>query len=212
MKVHVMRNFAVAGATLVAVALVAAAQSTSSAAATGKIAFVDSRVIMDRAPGRREAEALFQRETAPFETQVKGMSDSLNAMIAAYQKKEPALSQADKEKEQKAIRDKQSEFQERTQKLQQQAQARESELVQPILDQVRKVLDEIRTEEGYSVVFDLSGATGAIVAYDKNMDITERVISRLKPVAIGAPASKPDTSKPGAGRPAPAGVRRPPSQ
>lgn len=184
-------------------------------ASTGvpKVAFVDSRVIMERAPGRREAEALFQRETAPFEAQVKTMSDSLQAMITAYQKKEPALSQADKEKEQKAIRDKQAEYQDRTQKLQQQAQQRETELLQPILDQVRKVLDEIRAEEGYAVVFDLSGATGAIVAYDKNMDITERVISRLKPVALGTPSAKPDSSKAGtAGRPAPAGVRRPPGQ
>lgn len=206
MKVHVMRSVAVAGATLVAVALVAAAQS--GAPATAKVGFVDSRVIMDRAPGRREAEALFQRETAPFEAQVKTMSDSLNAMIAAYQKAEPSLAQADKDKRQKDIRDKQAEYQERTQKLQQQAQAREAELVQPILDGVRKTLDEIRAEDGYSVIFDLSAGAGTVVAYDKNLDITERVIGRLKPVALGGP-SKLDTTKP-TGRPAPAGVRKPP--
>src|SRR5688572_12995852 len=114
--------------TLMAVAAVLLTVNTAAAQTAGppavpKVAFVDSRVIMDRAPSRREAEAMFQRETAPFEAQVKTMSDSLNAMIAAYQKKEPALSPADKEKEQKAIRDKQAEFQERTQKLQQQAQS-----------------------------------------------------------------------------------------
>lgn len=207
MKLHVTQKFLAAVAVLVAAN---AAGAQAGATAPVKVAFVDSRVIMERAPGRREAEALFQRETAPFEAQVKGMSDSLNGMIAAYQKKEPALSAADKEKEQKTIRDKQAEFQERTQKLQQQAQAKEAELVQPILDQVRKVLDEIRAEDGFAVVFDLSGATGSIVAYDKNLDITERVIARLKPVVLG---TKPDSAKAGtAGRPAPAGVRKPPAQ
>jgi outer membrane protein len=212
MKLHVTQTLVVAGAFVVCAASSAGAQTSgSSSTAAPKVAFVDSRVIMDRAPGRREAEALFQRETAPFEAQVKGMSDSLNAMIQAYQKKEPALSQADKDKEQKVIRDKQAEFQERTQKLQQQAQARETELVQPILDQVRKVLDEIRAEEGYAIVFDLTAGAGTIVAYDKNLDITERVIARLKPVALGGPA-KPDSAKAGtAGRPAPAGVRKPPA-
>ena len=209
MKVQVLRNLTVAGGTLVAVALVAAAQASGPPAAAAKVGFVDSRAIMDRAPGRREAEALFQRETAPFETQVKSMSDSLNAMIAAYQKAEPSLAQADKDKRQKEIRDKQAEYQERTQKLQQQAQAREAELVQPILDQVRKVLDEIRAEEGYAVIFDLSAGAGTVVAYDKNLDLTERVIGRLKPVALGGP-TKPDSAK--AGRPAPAGVRKPPTQ
>jgi outer membrane protein len=209
MKLHVTHAL-LAATSLVFSASVAQAQAGASLA--GKVAFVDSRVIMERAPGRREAEAIFQRETAPFEAQVKSMSDSLQAMITAYQKKEPALSQADKEKEQKTIRDKQADFQDRTQKLQQQAQQRETELLQPILDQVRKVLDEIRAEEGYTVVFDLSAGTGTIVAYDKNMDITERVIARLKPVALGVP-TKPDSAKAGtAGRPAPAGVRKPPAQ
>jgi outer membrane protein len=209
MKLHVTHALLAASSLL----LGASAVQAQAGALAGKVAFVDSRVIMERAPGRREAEAMFQRETAPFEAQVKSMSDSLQAMISAYQKKEPALSQADKEKEQKAIRDKQAEFQDRTQKLQQQAQQREGELLQPILDQVRKVLDEIRAEEGYTVVFDLSAGTGTIVAYDKNMDITERVIGRLKPVALGGPpAAKPDTAKTTTGRPAPAGVRRPPGQ
>jgi outer membrane protein len=212
MKLQVARTLVVAAVVVFAASSAGAQTGSSSSSATAKVAFVDSRVIMDRAPSRREAEALFQRETAPFEAQVKGMSDSLNAMIQAYQKKEPALSAADKEKEQKAIRDKQAEFQERTQKLQQQAQARESELVQPILDQVRKVLDEIRAEEGYAIVFDLSAGTGTIVAYDKNLDITERVIARLKPVALGGPV-KSDSAKAGtAGRPAPAGVRKPPAE
>jgi outer membrane protein len=205
MKFPVMPSLAAA----VAIAVVASAGHAQASSPPPKVAFVDSRIIMDRAPGRAEAEALFQKETAPFEAQVKSMSDSLQAMITAYQKAEPALSQADKEKQQKAIRDKQAEFQERTQKLQQQAQARESELVQPILDQVRKVLDDIRAEDGYAVVFDLSGTTGAIVAYDKNLDITERVIARLKPVTLG---TKPDSARTPAGRPAPAGVRKPPTQ
>jgi len=212
MKLQVTQTLVVAAVVVFAASSAGAQAGSSSSSATAKVAFVDSRVIMDRAPSRREAEALFQRETAPFEAQVKGMSDSLNAMIAAYQKKEPALSAADKEKEQKAIRDKQAAFQERTQKLQQQAQAREAELVQPILDQVRKVLDEIRAEEGYAIVFDLSAGTGTIVAYDKNLDITERVIARLKPVTLGGSA-KSDSAKAGtAGRPAPAGVRKPPAQ
>lgn len=209
MKLHVTHSLAAAVASLV---LVTSGVAQTGGSQLGKVAFVDSRVIMDRAPGRREAEAMFQRETAPLEAQVKAMSDSLNAMIAAYQKAEPSLAQADKDKRQKDIRDKQAEYQDRTQKLQQQAQARETELVQPILDGVRKVLDEVRAEDGYAVIFDLSAGAGTVVAYDKNLDITERIIGRLKPVAIGGSA-KPDSSKAGtAGRPAPAGVRKPPAQ
>jgi len=46
-----------------------------------------------------------------------------------------------------------------------------------------------------------------IVAADRNLDITEKVIARLKPVT--ASAAKPDSGKPAGPRPAPAGVTRP---
>jgi len=82
------------------------------------------------------------------------------------------------------------------------------ELVKPIMDQIRKVLDEIRQEDGYAFILDAGSEAGVIVAADRNLDITEKVIARLKPVT--ASAAKPDSAKSPAGpRPAPAGVTRP---
>jgi outer membrane protein len=85
------------------------------------------------------------------------------------------------------------------------------ELVKPIMDQIRKVLDDIRQEEGYAFILDAGSEAGVIVAADRNLDITEKVIARLKPVtASAAPsAAKPDSAKALGPRPAPAGVTRP---
>lgn len=167
-----------------------------------KIAFVNTQVLLDNAPGRVEAESLFAKETKGYGDQLKKMSDSLNAMFAAYQKQEPTLTATQKESKQKAIRDLQETLQDRQQQLTQQAQARQNELMAPIMEQVKKVLDDIRAEDGYAMI--ITGDPSLILSYDKNLDITDRVVARLKTVAA-RPAPKP-----GAPASAPAGVTRKP--
>jgi len=79
------------------------------------------------------------------------------------------------------------------------------------MEEARKVLDDIRQEDGYAFILDAGSEAGVIVAADRNLDITEKVIARLKPVTASASSSaKSDSAKAPAGpRPAPAGVTRP---
>lgn len=166
-----------------------------------KIAFVNTGVLLDNAPGRTQAESTYARETRGYSDQLKKMNDSLNTMFAAYQKQEPTLTAAQKETKQAALRNLQQALQEKQQQLSQQAQAKQNELMAPIMEQVKKVLDDIRVEDGYSMI--ISGDPNLILSYDKNLDITDRVVARLRTVA-SSPV------KPGAPVSAPAGVTRKP--
>ena len=189
-------------------AVPALAQSAPPAAAPPKIAYIDSKVVLSRAPGRQQAEDTFNKEMEASRAQVQKMGDSLQTMIADYQKTQATLAQTVRDQREAAIRKKQEDYQSRAGALDQQMQQRQMELVKPIMDQIRKVLDEIRQEDGYAFILDAGSESGVIVAADRNLDITEKVIARLKPVT--ASAAKPDSSKPGSGpRPAPAGVTRP---
>jgi len=167
-----------------------------------KMAFVNTGVLLDNARGRVQAESTYARETRTYGDQLKKMSDSLNTMFTTYQKAEPTLSATQKETRQKALRDLQQQLQERQQQLTQQAQQRQNELMAPIMEQVKKVLDDIRVEDGYSMI--ITGDPNMILSYDKNLDITDRVVARLKTLASTPP-------KPGAAPvSAPAGVTRKP--
>jgi outer membrane protein len=166
-----------------------------------KLAFVNAAVLLDNAPGKTQAESTYARETRGYSDQLKRMSDSLNTMFSAYQKQEASLSAAQKETRQKAMRDLQQQLQDRQQQLGQQANQRQNELMAPIMEQVKKVLDDIRAEDGYSMI--ITGDPNLILSYDKNLDITDRVVARLKTLA-----SSP--TKPGAPVSAPAGVTRKP--
>jgi outer membrane protein len=182
--------------------------SAGSAAAQGgqKFAYIRSSVILDQAPGRQEAEAQFDKETSTFRDQIKRMSDSLNAMVADFDKTQASLSATARDTRGKAIQAKEQEYQRRTRELEQKAQQRQGELVQPILDRVKAAIEDLRIEGGYSFVFNADQGS-AIVAMDKNLDITDRVLAKLRSGTASA-APRPTTGAPTA---TPSGVTRPQS-
>ena len=143
-------------------ALVLTAASAAPAMAQQKIAYVDSKVILSRAPGRQAAEDTFNKEMDASRAQVQKMGDSLQTMIADYQKVQATLAANVREQREGAIRKKQDDYQKRAGELDQAMQQRQMELVKPIMDQIRKVLDDIRNEEGYAFILD-AGAQAAEV-------------------------------------------------
>ena len=199
---NAFRVGALALALSVAGALPALAQSTQ------KIAYINSKELLDKAPGRQAAEEAFNKEMAGYRAQVQTMGESLQKMIDGYQKGATTLTAAQKTAKETEIRGKQEEYQKKVQQLDQQAAQRQQELVQPILDQVRKVLEDIRQEDGYAFILDAGAEGSTIVAADRNLDITQKVLGRLKPITASATA---DTTKtPVGAKPAPAGITKKP--
>jgi outer membrane protein len=179
-----------------------------------KIGYIKSQTILANAPGRAAAETQFEKEMTAYRAQVQRMGDSLNTLIADYNKQEVSLSPQAKETRQKDIRTKEEEYQRRTQELQQQVRAREAELVRPIMEQINKVIDELRADEGYSMIFDAENQAGVVVAADKNLDLTEKVLARLRaagpPTATARPTGTGTAQRPAApAAPQPSGVQRP---
>jgi len=166
-----------------------------------KVAYVQTSVLLDQAPGRAEAEAQFDKETGTYRDQIKRMSDSLNAMVADFQRRQASLAAPARETQAKGIQAKEAEYQRRTQELEQKAQGRQNELVQPILDKVKLAIEEVRAEGGYAMIFNADQGS-PIVAVDKSLNVTDRVLAKLKGTTASAP-------RPSAVAPAPSGVTRP---
>ena len=71
-------------ALVITAATAAPAFAQGGAQATPKIAYVDSKVILSRAPGRQAAEDTFNKEMEASRIQVEKMGDSLKTLIADY--------------------------------------------------------------------------------------------------------------------------------
>lgn len=203
---------------LLAVLLLVGAAAPLTAQA--KLAYVDSRRILQEMPARTQVEARLRTELAALEARQQKMVDSLNALMGAFQKDSAAMSTEDRNKRFAAMQAYDAQYRDTLEALQAEAQQRQGEAMQPLFDQIRLALEEVRVADGLSMIFDLGAQVNPIVAMDKNLDVSDKVIARIRLMPAAArpgttaptPAANPSATTPA--RPAgpvqqPAGVRRP---
>jgi outer membrane protein len=198
-------------ATVIALALSVVASVAGGQPPRTKIGYINSQALLDAAPGKATADSALNKMGQGFQAQLAKLQDSAQKLLTDYQKNEPKLTQAMKDKAQKDLNTIETALQTKSQELQQQFNTRRDELMAPITDAIRKVIEDIAVENGYAIVFDNAPGQSNIVNADKNLDITDKVVSRLR--ATPAPKLNADTKEPAKGAPAaPAGVTKPPTR
>jgi outer membrane protein len=153
-----------------------------------KLAYIDSRRLLAEAPGAQEAQQKFQDELSAFRAQVQVLQDSLNAMIDDYQRKSVLLSPEEKQRQEDAIVARRDAVQERVNGIDARAQQRQNELMAPVMNRIQDVIDAIRVEGGYSIIFD---AAQGIVSADTTLDMTSNVLARMNASAGGQTSKRP---------------------
>ena len=204
---------------LVAFALLLVA--APSLQAQQKFGYVDSRRILQDMPGRAAAENGLRVQIEALGAREKKMVDSLNAMMSAFEKDSAKLTQADKVTRFTALQAYDGLYRDTLQALQAEAQQKQQDAMAPLFDQIRLALEDVRLAEGYAFIFDIGAQVNPIVAMDKNLDISDRVLARIRampatrtpaPAATRPPATAPATpTKPPVGPVSqPTGVGRKP--
>src|SRR5256714_15527251 len=201
MRVLLRASFVALATSLIVVGN-AGAQGSSAPGGPAKIGYINSAVIRQPAPGRAEAESQFDREVGVYRQQTQRMDDSLKTLMAAFDREAPKLDSVTREARRTTIGQREVEYQTRARGLDSTMQARQAELVKPIMQRVQTVIEAIRAEDGYAVILDVGAQVSVVVAADKKLDLTDRVLARLKTQGT-PPVSSSSTV------PQPAGVTRP---
>ena len=153
------------------------AAAVAMPAAGTSMVFVNTGAILPIAPGADEAQAAFQRELDGFRIELEGLAAQIDSLLAGYRRQEALLDPAAKEAKQQEIIDLQQAAQTRQLQLETESEERRATLLQPILDHVREVIEELRAERDYKIVFDI--AESGVIAADSTLDITNAVLERL---------------------------------
>jgi outer membrane protein len=172
---------------LAAVAVLAIAPTPSlgqggggaQAAAPLKIAFINSREILQRTPGYQVAESTYLKEVEGFRTEIQKLQTQLDSAVQAFDQQSIALSPAARQTKQRELQGMQQRMEQRTNELQDRARQREQELLQPIQTRVQGVIEGLRAEGNYALILDRDAAGGLIAAADPSLNITARVLQRL---------------------------------
>lgn len=196
---------------LAALALLLAA---APLAAQSKVAYIDSRKVMQEMPGRAQVEARIRTELEALGAREKKMVDSLNAMMTAFQADSAKMTQEQRVTRFTAIQQYDGQYRDTLEALQEEAQQKQAEAMQPLFDLIRLALEDVRQADGLSMIFDLGAQVNPIVAMDTNLDVSDKVIARIRtmPAARPVPAATPQpaATKPPGPVAQPAGVTRKP--
>jgi outer membrane protein len=163
-----------------ALAVAAPAAARAQSASGLKIAFISSQQILEATPGYAAAESTFKKEYQANQDEVQKMRQQLDSAAQAFEKQQIALSSTAKQAKQRDLQQMQQRLEQRANELQDKTQQRQRELLQPIQARVNGIIQGLRAEGNYSLIFDADSPGSNIVAADPGLDITAKVIERLK--------------------------------
>lgn len=145
-----------------------------------KIAYIDSRQVLAAMPGYAQAESTYNKEVEGYRQEVESMQGALDSAAADFDQQSVMLSPTARASKRKDLEGQRDKLEKRAAELRDKAVTRERELLEPMHNRVNQVLDGVRAEGNYSMIFDVSANSGIIVSADKSLDLTSKVVERLK--------------------------------
>jgi Skp family chaperone for outer membrane proteins len=157
------------------------AKPQPAAPATGiKIGFVNAAALLKGMPGYVQAESTWTKEAEAANSEAQKLRAVFDTAVAQYQQSQAMMTPSNRTAKERQLQAQQDTLQGKLQQLSNRVAAKERELLQPLQERLRAIIDGIRAEGNYAVIIDIgSEASANIISYDKSLDITVRVAQRL---------------------------------
>jgi Skp family chaperone for outer membrane proteins len=158
---------------------VALVPASAVAQGTPRVAYVAVQAVLQRTPGYADAESVWNKEREGFTRQMTALQAQMDSATAAFEQQSVMLSASNRATEQQKLQALATDLNGQVTSLQQQAAARQRELLDPIEERVMAVIEGLRAEGNYVLIFDVSNQANTIVAADTSLDLTQKAIDRL---------------------------------
>jgi len=142
------------------------------------IGYVDSDQIIQQMPGYAAADSTFQNESEEWRTELQRLQTTLDSTVRAFDQESATLSETERDQKMDELQQMSRLVQQRNGELSQRAEARWSELVAPLRERGRAVIDGLRAERNLALVLDINAP--GIVSIDPALDLTAVVLTRLR--------------------------------
>ncbi len=156
-----------------------ATPATLAGQAGAKIAFVDSRLVLQETPGYAAADSQFTRELGSWRAEIQRLQASLDSAARDFEQSSVVLSPSARDAKRQDLIQQQQTLEQRAGDLEARAGTRQRELLDPIEQRVNAAIEKVRSAGNYAMVFDVGSPGSGIVAADPSLDLTRVVIDEL---------------------------------
>jgi len=131
-------------------------------------------------PGYAAAESTFFREFQAMRDEVQKLQQQLDSAVQAFDQASIALSPAAKDVKRRELQQLQDRITQRSSELDARARSRNQELLAPYQARINTIIQGIRAEGNYAIIFDADAQGNGIVAADPMLNLTSKVIERVR--------------------------------
>lgn len=154
--------------------------------AQGKIAYIDFQYIMSQLKSAEDVQIEIQKLATDWTNEIEAMTDTLNSLEKDMETVSLTLTKTGRDLLEKRISDKRQKIaalqEQKFSPVTGELYKKQQELLQPLIDKVRRAIDNVRLREKYDVIFDISA--GNPVSIEKKYDVTILAIDELSAVGL----------------------------
>jgi outer membrane protein len=156
------------------------AQAAPTPSGNFRVAFVNAQALLRGMPGFAKAESLWTKDAEVADAEMRKLQAAFDSAVAQYQQSQAMMTPSNRSAKEKQLQAQQDSTQAKVNQIRERVNAKERELMAPMQDRLRAVIDGIRAEGNFAMIIDIgSQVSQNIIAYDKSLDITLRVAQRL---------------------------------
>ena len=152
--------------------------AVSMEAQTTRVGYINSQAVLAEYGPAQEAQQALETARGEAESELQLLNRGLQAAAEEYQQQMMSMTDQARQIREQELASQQQAVGSRTQELDIQFQQRQAELLQPVMEGITAVIEEIRVEGNYAMILDM--ASQAILAADPALDLTQEVLTRLQ--------------------------------
>ncbi len=141
-----------------------------------KIGFVNSLKILDEAPQTKAAMEEWHREFAPRKDKLIAEQNELKKLEEKLVRDGALMSTSERKSLERKVMNRQRDLRRNEEEYNEDLNIRRNEVLQEVQSKVMNVINSMAKEENYDLIFSESG----VVYFDESIDISDKVLSRLK--------------------------------
>ncbi len=149
--------------------------SVSAMAADSKVGYVDVQKAIQATGSGKKAKEQLDGEFKKRKDVLDKKKADIEKMGQDLEKKKSVLSEEVLGKKQMELQEEMMKFQKNVAENQQEIQKKEKDLVDPILEKMKKVIEKVAHDKGFSLVIEKNGQN--VLFAQKEADLTEDVVS-----------------------------------
>jgi outer membrane protein len=157
--------------------LMISAVAVSAQKKVTKIAVINSQELLDKMPEYDSIQSVYEKEYREIEQAMQQMYTDLQQKQEYYVANVDSMTPFMASMKKQEIQDLTTRLQGFEQNAQQQLQQTIQRLQQPLIDKIKKAIEDVAKENGYTHVIDL--AQGSLLYFDESFDIMDLVKKKL---------------------------------